>query len=149
MAVRHNIENIGELKSFQTSEGAFQLAKVPLDAQDYESIRRNCEGSGSMAAKIGRNRNVFAIRPDWDGVKDGIMRAVLYYKFAQDTPSLETLLGTRQLRLVEKTTSDHYWGCGTKKNGHNKLGEILMEVREYFYHLIRMNESHISHMFNR
>jgi N-glycosidase YbiA len=31
--------------------------------------------------------------------------------------------------LIENTSTD-YWGCGTNKTGRNKLGQILMEVRE-------------------
>ncbi len=32
--------------------------------------------------------------------------------------------------IVEKTTRDYYWGCGTEGTGKNTLGIILMEVRE-------------------
>jgi predicted NAD-dependent protein-ADP-ribosyltransferase YbiA (DUF1768 family) len=32
--------------------------------------------------------------------------------------------------LVEATSRDYYWGCGTKGTGKNVLGRILMEMRE-------------------
>ena len=42
----------------------------------------------------------------------------------------QTLLETGDEELVESTTNDYYWGCGTKGTGKNMLGKILMEVRE-------------------
>jgi predicted NAD-dependent protein-ADP-ribosyltransferase YbiA (DUF1768 family) len=31
---------------------------------------------------------------------------------------------------VENSPIDYYWGCGKDGSGKNKLGQILMEVRE-------------------
>ena len=40
------------------------------------------------------------------------------------------LLGTGDVRIVEHTTNDSYWGDGGDGSGRNRLGEILMQVRE-------------------
>jgi N-glycosidase YbiA len=39
------------------------------------------------------------------------------------------LLDTGDEELIEATTNDYYWGCGTNGTGKNMLGRILMEVR--------------------
>jgi hypothetical protein len=39
------------------------------------------------------------------------------------------LLSTGEEQLIEKTSQDHSWGCGSTGTGSNRLGQILMEVR--------------------
>lgn len=41
-----------------------------------------------------------------------------------------TLLETGEAHLVENSPIDYYWGCGKDGSGQNKLGQILMAVRE-------------------
>jgi ribA/ribD-fused uncharacterized protein len=55
---------------------------------------------------------------------------VVLKKFETHADIRETLLGTGDQELVEKTTGDYYWGCGTNGTGKNMLGKILMETRE-------------------
>ena len=56
-------------------------------------------------------------------------------KMAQDPRLRELLLSTKKRVIIEHTTNDSYWGDGgapkwrTGDSG-NKLGQILMEVRE-------------------
>jgi ribA/ribD-fused uncharacterized protein len=40
------------------------------------------------------------------------------------------LLGTGDQEIVETAPRDRYWGCGADGTGPNRLGQILMEVRE-------------------
>jgi len=42
----------------------------------------------------------------------------------------ETLLATGDSTIVEHTKNDAYWGDGGDGTGKNRLGEILMLVRE-------------------
>jgi hypothetical protein len=42
----------------------------------------------------------------------------------------EILLGTGDAEIVEHTENDDYWGDGGDGSGTNKLGQILMRVRE-------------------
>jgi len=41
------------------------------------------------------------------------------------------LTGTEEKEeLIEQTSTDYYWGCGTNGTGKNMLGKILMQVRD-------------------
>ena len=82
-----------------------------------------------IAARKGRSRKR-PLRPDWEQVKDDIMREAVLAKFQQHDDLREMLLSTGDADIVEKTTRDYYWGCGNKGTGKNMLGIILMEVRE-------------------
>lgn len=62
------------------------------------------------------------------------MRAGLRLKFQQNPHILEKLLGTGARTIVEHTVNDSYWGDGGDGSGLNRLGKILMELREEFKH---------------
>lgn len=70
------------------------------------------------------------IRSDWDQVKDDIMLQLIRLKFSQ--PRLkEMLLDTGNRELVEMNGwGDTYWGTDTFLEGENRLGKILMTVRD-------------------
>eukprot|EP00741_Cyanophora_paradoxa_P002854 tig00000640_g2770.t1 len=58
------------------------------------------------------------------------MREAVRAKFSQDAALRDRLLGTGRRRLVERTGADGYWGDGGDGSGHNRLGEVLMELRD-------------------
>lgn len=70
------------------------------------------------------------IRPDWEEVKDDVMRIGLYAKFTQNPKLKEMLVKTNDSILEEASPYDSYWG--TAKNGKNMLGKLLMELRKTF-----------------
>ena len=82
-----------------------------------------------IAAALGRNRDL-PLRQDWEHVKEDVMRAALTAKFTQHPALRELLLRTRKAELVEHTPRDRYWGDGGNGRGKNRLGELLMELRE-------------------
>ncbi|MDX2005616.1 MAG: NADAR family protein [Meiothermus sp.] len=84
--------------------------------------------SPKQAANAGRSRQR-PLRPDWEAVKDEIMRKAVLKKFQTHQSIRETLLATGDEELIEKTTGDYYWGCGANGTGKNMLGIILMETR--------------------
>ena len=85
--------------------------------------------SPSSAKALGRR---VPLRSDWEEVKDFIMEAVCYAKFTQNEGLKEKLIATGDAKLVEGNTwNDIYWGM-CKGKGQNKLGEILMKLREEF-----------------
>ena len=46
-------------------------------------------------------------------------------------PALKTLLlSTGTEEIIENAPGDYYWGCGKDGSGKNRLGHILMRVRE-------------------
>jgi N-glycosidase YbiA len=85
--------------------------------------------TAAKAAELGRTRKQ-RIRPNWDNVKDNVMYEAVKAKFSQHADLKALLLGTGEARLVEHTENDAYWGDGGDGQGANKLGKILMRVRE-------------------
>jgi ribA/ribD-fused uncharacterized protein len=77
-----------------------------------------------------------SMRPDWDKVKDNVMRCAVYNKFAQNLKFKKVLLDTGNAQLFEHTFRDDYWADGHPRSdpgvhgdGLNMLGKILEEVR--------------------
>lgn len=113
-------------KVWPTTEHYFQAQKFP--GTDYEEKIR-LEKSPMIAARLGRSRTV-KLRPDWESVKDGIMREAVLAKFSQHSELTKILLDTQDAVLIEHTTNDSYWGDGGDGSGRNMLGKTLMSVRE-------------------
>jgi len=108
-----------------TSEHYFQAQKF-AGTEHEEQVR--LAKSPKQAAEIGRDRSR-TLRVDWEQVKDDVMREAVLQKFLAHNDIQQTLLSTGDEELVEATTNDYYWGCGTNGTGKNMLGKILMEVR--------------------
>ena len=109
-----------------TSEHYFQAMKF-ADASYREQIRS--ASTPMLSAKLGRSRKQ-ALRPDWEAVKDSVMFDAVLAKFSQHDNLRALLLSTANAKLVEHTTNDSYWGDGGDGSGKNRLGQILMQVRE-------------------
>ena len=69
-------------------------------------------------------------RSDWEEVKEDIMFKALQAKFTQHEDLKGMLLGTKDRRLVERSPYDSYWGDGGDGSGKNRLGELLMRLRD-------------------
>ena len=70
------------------------------------------------------------LRSDWETVKDGVMLEAVRIKFQTHAKLARLLLLTGECMIVENAPMDSYWGCGPDGSGLNKLGRILMTVRE-------------------
>lgn len=79
-------------------------------------------------------------RDDWETVKENIMRKALWEKFTQKRHLRTKLLGTQQRDLVERSPYDSYWGDGGNGTGHNRLGELLMELRSKLQRRLSTND---------
>lgn len=109
--------------TFQSNEAAFQAQKTLNEGQ-----RRKFTRMAPNKAKA-KGRNVI-LRSDWEQIKNKIMYEVCYAKFTQNPELKEKLLATGDEELVEGNTwHDTYWGVCNRR-GKNKLGKILMRVRE-------------------
>jgi hypothetical protein len=115
-----------EGKSWRTSEHYFQAQKF-AGTEHEEEVRQ--AKTAREAANLGRMRSK-PLRADWNKVRDAVMREVVLAKFSQHDDLREILLATGEAELVEHTTNDSYWGDGGDGSGENKLGKILMSVRE-------------------
>jgi N-glycosidase YbiA len=113
-------------KSWPTSEHYFQAQKF-VGTKHEEEIRKI--KSPMMAAQLGRDRKK-PLRRDWEKVKDSIMRDAVLAKFLQYEELKEILLTTGDAKIIEHTENDRYWGDGGDGKGQNKLGQILMSIRE-------------------
>ena len=114
---------LGE-KVWPTSEHYFQAQKhigTPLEEQIRLSAKTR------EAFDLARSQ---PYRSDWEQVKDAIMHQAVLAKFTQHPHLGQLLLSTDDALLVEHTVNDRYWGDGGDGSGKNKLGRILMSVRE-------------------
>ena len=111
-----------------TTEHYFQAQKFAgTDTGSVESIR--LARTPKQAAEMGRDRKR-PLRPDWNDVKDDVMRRAVMKKFQTHASLRDILLSTGSEAIIENAPSDYYWGCGKDGSGQNMLGKILMEVRE-------------------
>lgn len=114
-------------KTYPTSEHYFQAQKfATTDPALAEKIRTSA--SPRDAFNLARTNQ--RIEPNWHaGLKDKVMKDALIAKFVQYPYIRSLLVGTGDKILVEHTTKDKYWGDGGDGSGVNKLGKLLMEVR--------------------
>jgi ribA/ribD-fused uncharacterized protein len=112
---------------WKTSEHYFQAQKFLPHLEHVNAIQR--AKTPKDAADMGRERTR-PLRADWEEVKDDVMRKAVLKKFETHLEIQQILLETGTEELVENTSGDHYWGCGSTGTGKNMLGIILMETRE-------------------
>jgi ribA/ribD-fused uncharacterized protein len=109
-----------------TTEHYYQAQKY-AGTETEELIR---QAPSPMNAKDLTRLPQYPPRADWDAVKDNVMREALQAKFTQHDHLREALLNTGEAPLVEHTPNDHYWADGGDGSGQNRLGQLLMELRE-------------------
>ena len=115
--------------TYTNSEAAFHAQKTLDETERMQFSKLN----PSQSKKIGRKIN---LRKDWENVKTNIMYEVCFAKFSQNKDLKEKLLNTGDAYLEEGTWwHDNCWGncyCDKCKNivGENRLGKILMRIRE-------------------
>lgn len=111
-----------------TVEHYYQASKTSNVAEKLEIIAAPTPG---VAKRLGR---ACTVRKDWEEVKDEVMRQALAKKF-EDVELRTKLMATKDEYLKEGNWwHDNYWGsCLCDKcqgHGQNKLGQILMEIRQ-------------------
>ena len=108
---------------YKNAEAAFQSLKC----ENIEDRRYFSHLNAKQAKSWGRK---VKLRPDWEEVKCAFMYIVVYNKFSQNPDLANKLLATEDLYLIEGNNwNDRYWGV-CKGKGYNRLGVILMMVRE-------------------
>ena len=108
---------------YQNNEAAFQSVKCinKKDRKQFTNLPPN------KAKGLGRR---VKLRNDWEEVKDRVMYDIVKDKFIRNKDLKEKLLATGDRYLEEGNWwNDTYWGVCNGK-GQNKLGAILMQVRE-------------------
>ena len=112
-------------KLWKTTEHYFQAQKFAEKAHQ-EKIRK--AASPMKAAQLGRSRKVRILK-NWDNMRDNVMYDALKAKFTQHENLKNMLLETEDSILIEHTENDSYWGDGGNGTGKNKLGKLLMRLR--------------------
>lgn len=105
-------------------EHAFQALKT--NNIDEQEIIRLLPTPG-QAKRMGRK---VTLRSDWESVKESIMKELVREKFLQNN-NLKTMLLQTEDAFLEETNNwnDVVWGVCNGR-GQNKLGKILMKIRE-------------------
>lgn len=138
-------------RTWPTSEHPFQAMKfIPHRPDLFNEIHE--APTPTRAAEIGRTRTN-PITPEWDcliqvrhnygkvddgrgedwaieKIKDVIMLEVVTAKFSQHEDLKQILLSTGNSGIIENAIHDPYWGWGSSMTGVNRLGKILIYVRE-------------------
>jgi ribA/ribD-fused uncharacterized protein len=108
-------------------ENLYQAAKFYPEHPELVDMMINAK-SPEEAFDLGRKYRNF-VRADWFKINVDVMKSMLEDKFCDNEDMKKLLLGTGDRVLVENSPRDEFWGCGKNGNGKNKLGELLMEVR--------------------
>lgn len=113
-------------KLYPTSEHAYHSEKFE-DEETKEQIRntRSAHDSLKMA-----HANKDKYKKDWDGIKLGVMKEILYEKVIQHSYVKKKLLESGDREIIEDSWRDDFWGWGENKNGANHLGKLWMEIRK-------------------
>jgi ribA/ribD-fused uncharacterized protein len=125
---------------FKSAEHAFQYAKAKKFGDDTIAEKILKAKSAQSAKAFGKKVANFK-EEEWTAEKDDLMRKIIRAKFRSNPEITKKLLDTGDRVLAEANPRDRYWGIGTSadtekaKNpakwvGENRLGKILMEVRE-------------------
>ena len=120
----HPVELKG--KTWPTTEHYFQAQKF-AGTPDEEEVRR--AKSPKIAARMGRSRKRRSARTGSRSRTRSCKRRS-WPSSLSTTSCGRLLLGTGDANLIEHTENDAYWGDGGDGRGKNRLGQILMRVRE-------------------
>lgn len=115
--------------NFRTTEQFFQWSKF-LETETVHRERILNTDTPHVAKKLGKSRSA-KIQPDWNEKRNYVMAVALYHKFTQHEDLALRLIATGDAELIEDAWWDSYWGNGRDGKGFNKLGKLLMELREF------------------
>jgi ribA/ribD-fused uncharacterized protein len=143
-----NLSNMSEHRidvdgtQFPTVEHYFQAMKAK-EFKDDEIYEKIIKAKTAKAAKaLGKKVKNF-VKEVWDSKKDDIMRTGIRTKFVQHPELRKQLQETGERMIGEADARNTYWGIGTsmtsekskhpeKWRGQNRIGKILMDLREEF-----------------
>lgn len=113
-------------KTWPSAEHYFQAMKFSAHPDYQETIR--AAKTAATAKKLGKTTDIPA-QADWLKYRDEVMLDILRIKFAKD-PLKSKLLETGDALIRDTSPQDNYWGIGRSGRGTNKLGKLLMQVRQ-------------------
>lgn len=118
----YETEIVYEGRKFLCSEAAFQASKCKRESTKNSFLHL----LGTEAKKRGRE---IKKREDWDEIKDEVMYKICKIKFSKPILRAKLLATGNEYIREENYWNDKYWGT-VNGVGENKLGLILMKIRE-------------------
>jgi ribA/ribD-fused uncharacterized protein len=116
---------------YPSAEHAYQAAKT-MDVNERKRIAALATPAEAKAA--GRALKPPLLRADWEEAKFDVMERCVRDKFTRSGDLRAKLLATGDAELEEGNTwGDRVWGV-YQGEGENRLGKILMKVREELRH---------------
>lgn len=111
--------------TYRNNEAAFQAQKVSKEDEQKTFSDLNPSEAKKKGRHVTLRKDV-----DWDSVKTTYMYEICLAKFSQNKELKDKLLATGDKHLEEGNTwGDRIWGT-VNGVGENRLGKILMKVRE-------------------
>jgi len=112
---------------WRTTEHFYQSQKFQ-NTEYQEKVRL---AASPMQAKLMASKfEEKLIRSNWQSIKEDVMWQAVSAKFSQHPELKALLLSTGQRHIAEHTTNDNYWGDAGNGEGLNRLGELLMNLRD-------------------
>lgn len=115
--------------TFKSAEAAFQAAKCKnnVDIKRFETL------DGYAAKREGKR---VELCDGWDTISKDVMYQVIHAKFEQNPDIAKKLLATEGMIVEGNNWNDNRWGAiwvdHETLKGENRLGQILMTVRDEF-----------------
>jgi len=134
----HSDQPYGELSNF-SAHAVYLQGKIWPTVEHYYQARKFVDSNRDerirtcatpIAAKRQAERWTDQHRDDWPSIKEDVMYQALWAKFTQHPQLHEMLLRTGDRPLVEHSELDAYWGDGSNGTGKNRLGALLMRLRD-------------------
>jgi ribA/ribD-fused uncharacterized protein len=127
---------------YPTVEHYFQAMKAK-EFDDKEMLEKIIKAKTPKAVKAMGKKVKNFVKEIWDAKRDEVMRTGVRAKFVQHPELRKQLLETGERQIGEADARNMYWGIGTsvsseksnhpeKWRGQNKMGKLLMELRQTF-----------------
>ena len=117
---------------YRSSECAYQAAKLlPHYRPSLQSI--SAASSKKIWKSFGEDSLYDNCAEQWDERKYEVMSVIVFDKFYRNKVLRQKLFGTGDKYLEETNWwRDNFWGVDVNMGGQNRLGAILMKVRQYW-----------------
>lgn len=107
-----------------TVEHFYQASKFDDDAHKNRILY--CD-TPLLAKRLGGELE--GMRDDWVAIRVSVMQNGVFLKFQQNTEIAKRLCSIKG-NIIEVSKDDSFWGIGSDGTGENKLGQVLMNVRQ-------------------
>ena len=117
-------------RTYISAEQAYQFAKLMHHKAPVITQRKMLRCKTSHACKQLAYKFIGTSNASWDSIKYEVMEEICVAKYHQCKKFKEALGKSGDSYLLHNTETDSTWGCGSDLEGLNKMGHILMNVRQ-------------------